>query len=196
MSRRAAGLWVLLLLGGAVGCAGARRAATPPETGGCIDYRLRARWEAPPGERSATARIALRHCPSGGIVFEVRGRVAGAVLAGAAGGGRLRLLFPRRRVVVDGADTEATWKRWTGLPLTAALLEDLLRGREPETLGTWRRVPESEADLEVLSQAGGRLRLWKTRQRPSGQGFRWPAVPAGWRLLDDGAAASSGEGGA
>ncbi|HHN75475.1 MAG TPA: hypothetical protein ENK10_09630 [Acidobacteria bacterium] len=191
MRRTVAGLLVLLL--GAAGCAGTRRPPpADPAVAACTDYRLRARWQAPPGERSASARIALRHCPEQGFAFEVRGRVGGPVLAGAAGDGRLRLLFPRQREVIDGPDSQVEWKRWTGLPLSGSLLEGLLRGEQTALPGSWRRVTPSDADLEVVSADGGRLRLWKIRQAPARQGFQWPAAPAGWRRIDSSDLPSAG----
>lgn len=181
------------------GCAGARRVPVSTAVGpaGCRDVSLRARYTDSEGERSPTIKVRLRECSQGVLSFELRGKVGGVALAGAAEGGRLVLLFPRDRISVVGPDEAAVWKQWVGLPLSGRLLRELLARPENVTVGDWR-IRRDEADprrFRALAESGGRLDLWSVVIKPAPGGAHWPEAPDGFEIVRVTAAEPAGSSG-
>jgi hypothetical protein len=204
--RRAACLAGLALL--VAGCAA--RVAAPGEPGpgsACREGFYRGKYEpgtaAPEAAASGAAgrsprafRASVRRCVDGALLVELRGAVGGAQLVAAIRDGRARLVLAGERTVVDGEDSPALWERWTGLPISGALLAAALDGAadpttEREAAG-WRvRVQAGAAGesfpvrAEATGPGGARIELVRQSERPARAAFAWPEVPAGFRLVGE-----------
>ncbi|MCU0222743.1 MAG: hypothetical protein MUF27_01445 [Acidobacteria bacterium] len=204
--RRAAWLAGLALL--AAGCAA--RLAAPGEPGPgapCREGFYRGKYapgaaapESPPpgaaGRGPRAFRASVRRCADGALLVELRGAVGGAQLLAAVHDGRVRLVLSGERTVIDGDDSPALWERWTGLPISGALLAAALDGvaagaTEREAAG-WRvRVQAGAAGESFPARAdaagpgGARLELVRQSERPAREAFAWPEVPAGFRLVGE-----------
>ena len=182
--RRAACLAGLALL--AAGCAA--RVASPGEPGpgsACREGFYRGKYEpgtvAPEAAASGAAgrsprafRASVRRCVDGALLVELRGAVGGAQLVAAVRDGRARLVLAGERTVVDGEDSPALWERWTGLPISGALLAAALDGAadpatEREAAG-WRVRRASQ------SSRPGACSACSSSSMPPGCGFpNWSA---------------------
>jgi hypothetical protein len=191
-----------LVLGGlallAAGCSA--RVAQPAGAvpAGCREAFYRGRYQpgsaaAGPGERGPRSfRASVRRCADGALLVELRGVVGGSQLLAAVRDGRARLVLAGERAVVDGEDTPALWERWTGLPISGALLAVALdaaggESTEREAAG-WRvHVPAGApgetfpARAEADGPDGARIELVRQAERPSRSTTAGPEVPAGFR---------------
>jgi hypothetical protein len=163
---------------------------------GCYDVVYEGHFD-PTGEQDRRfLRLFLRGCRDGGgpVVFEVRGRVGGPVVAGAVGSGRLLLLFPRDRRAVRGVDDPAVWRRWAGVPVEESLLRRTLSASTAagrvEKLGGWRievlAGAGEELRVEARSEAGDRLTLERDRQEAVPRRPAWPQVPGSFEVIEAG----------
>jgi hypothetical protein len=160
---------------------------------GCHDVTYEGHFDPAGEEDRRFLRLFVRGCRDGGgpVVFEVRGRVGGPVVAGAVGGGRLLLLFPRERRAVRGADDPAVWRRWAGVPVEESLLRRTLSagtaGGRVEQLGAWRvevqNQPGESWRVEARSESGDRLTLERERQEPVERRPAWPEVPKSFEVV-------------
>jgi hypothetical protein len=160
----------------------------------CQDVRYRGHFHsADPEQGRRSVRLLLRGCRDGGgpVVFEVRGRVGGAVLAGAAGGGRILLLFPRDRRAVRGPDAPAVWRRWAGLPVEERLLRQALKAESligrTRRVGPWQvsvmRGEKRELTVEARSRDGDLLTLRREEVEPVDHRPAWPRVPERFEVV-------------
>ena len=199
----------------ATGCSA--RAAKPGDAapGGCREAFYRGRYQPGPagpeaGDRGPRSfRASVRRCADGALLVELRGAVGGSQLLAGVRDGQARLVLAGERTVVDGRDTPALWERWTGLPISGALLTaalDATGGGEAgrESAG-WRvRVPAGApgetfpARAEADGPGGARIELERLSERPARTTTAWPEVPAGFRVVaePDGAAPQAWGGGA
>lgn len=168
------------------GCARHRPAALP-RAADCVDAAYRGRYRPAEGaERRFTVRA--RVCRDAPTYIEVRGLVGGPALVVALGKGRMRLLLPRDRLVIDAApDDPEPWRAEVGLPLTGRLLSALLRGGRGR-VGAWslRRVPAGKGErlplrLTARHPGGDRIELSKTREAPAPRAVAWPEIPPRFR---------------
>jgi len=182
----------------AAGCGA--RTARPVEAGPgvCREAFYRGRYEPASAAREAgdrgprSFRASVRRCPGGALLVELRGAVGGSQLLAAVRGDRVRLVLAGERAVVDGQDTSTLWERWTGLPISGALLTaalDAAAGGETEREAAgWRvRVPAGgpgetfPARAEADGPGGARIELERQSERPARTTTAWPDVPAGFR---------------
>lgn len=193
-----------LLLAGlallAAGCSAraAKPGVAPP--GGCREAFYRGHYQpgsaAPdPGERGPRSfRASVRRCADGALLIELRGAIGGSQLLAGVRGGQARLVLAGERTVVDGRDTPALWERWTGLPVSGALLAAALDapgdGQAEREAAGWRvRVPAGvpgeafPARADAEGPDGARLDLERQSERPARATTAWPEVPAGFRLV-------------
>ncbi|MCU0231860.1 MAG: hypothetical protein MUC67_10865 [Acidobacteria bacterium] len=184
----------------AAGCSARVARPTAPAAAGCREASYRGRYEPRPDVAEGAAkgprsfRASVRRCADGALLVELRGAVGGAQLLAAVRAGRVRLVLARERTVVDGVDSPALWERWTGLPISGALLAAALDATESgpterEAAG-WRvRVLAGAAGESFPARAdadgpgGARIVLERQSERPARDGMTWPDVPAGFRLL-------------
>ncbi len=153
----------------------------PPSA--CEDIAFRGRYKAA-DSRARRLHASARVCRAGPLQFEIRGRVGGAVLAGAVGNGRLLLLLPRERRAILGPDDPEVWRAWTGLALSEAILRSLLEDarKAPQAIGGWQIVVPHDtgprgAVVTALSDRGERLEVQLLRRKPAVAPARWPEVP-------------------
>lgn len=160
----------------------------------CHDLSFSGRFDPAGEEPSRFVRLSLRGCRDGigPVVFEVRGRVGGAVVAGAVGSGRLLLLFPGDRTAVTGPDEPQVWRRWAGVPLSEQLLRRAVRAPrlsgQRERVGSWsvrieRPGGAQELSIQARSRAGDRLTLELRRRRTVKTRPAWPGVPEGFERV-------------
>jgi hypothetical protein len=200
---RAARPRALLLTGLALLAAGCSARVAQPvseEPGGCREAFYRGRYQPGPtaqeaGDRASRSfRASVRRCPDGALLVELRGAVGGSQMLAAVRDGRVRLVLAGQRAVVDGPDTPALWERWTGLPISGALLTAALDaaggGEGDREAAGWRvRVPAGApgeafpARAEARGPGGARIELERQSERPSRAPATWPEVPAGFRLV-------------
>jgi hypothetical protein len=167
----------------------------------CYDIRYRGHFvSSGPEQERRYVRLLLRGCRDGvgPVVFEVRGRVGGAVLAGAVGGGRLLLLFPRDRRAVRGTDEPEVWRRYAGVPVEERLLRRALTAERhvgrTRRVGPWRvsvaRGEDGELVVEATSRAGDRLTLERHDVEAVDHRPAWPAVPRSFEVIGTGVEAA------
>ena len=112
-------------------------------------------------------------------------------------GQSVRLVFPSKRLTVDGPDETWFWQKWTGVPFDGRLLARFKSGAAPVPWEdvAWEAdvapVPAGErlpASIAAHDARGNRLRLTQTTERPARETDTWPAAPPTFRLEQDVAA--------
>ena len=174
----------------AVGCAGVTRVEPEArEAGRCRDAEYRGGYTAAGKTDPATFKMSARLCGDGAALLEFRGAIGGpALVAGVHPGKDVRLLFPGRRVAVDGPDDASFWRRWTGAAIDGGLIAQLGAGGVSSAAG-WRAVVDPPgagetlpAGLRASGPGGDRIELRKVKERPAPSGSVWPAIPANFAL--------------
>lgn len=172
---------------------GDRLAVPPPrQDPGCVDVVYRGAFSSAEPRSTRKFRLAARVCPDGSALLEFRGAVGGAALiAGLDGRGQARLLFPSRRIAVDGPDRPEFWLRWTGIALDGQLIPRPSGDPSPipPALPGWEvEIQPAEggglpAEISARNREGQALTLTRNRFKPASGMAAWPAIPDGFRKL-------------
>lgn len=161
----------------------------------CLDADYRGGFTVPEKSGRQRFRMAARLCPDGPALLEFRGLVGGAaLLAAVRPGHEVRLVFPTRRLVVDGPDAAWFWSKWTGAPLEGRLVRGLTEaaGGSPIEVEGWTivvgDVPADErlpGTFNAESARGDTVELVKTSERVAAGALDWPEVPRGFEQRTD-----------
>jgi hypothetical protein len=197
--RAAARAALVVLLAWGAGCTTVRHA--PPAASGeaapagrCRDGEYRGSFKGAGRHSRQSFRLSARLCTGGGALLEFRGVIGGAgLVAGVKPGEAVRLLFPSRRLAVDGPDAPWFWEKWTGVPFDGSLVTRLAASTPPPAAaGGWSaRVappPAGEtlpARLDAKDDRGSVISLRKTAEKASPSDDAWPEPAPGFRVRKD-----------
>lgn len=161
----------------------------------CRDAEYRGVLTSARSGESQRFRLAARFCPEGASLLEFRGVIGGAgLIAGVRAGEAVRLLFPGKRVAIDGPDQAWFWEKWTGAPLDGQLIRTLAGGPGGTTeVSGWTAEVAAAPAGDVLpagvtasDRAGNRVELHKKSEKPASVAAPWPEIPAGFeRRVED-----------
>ncbi len=197
---RARALLLAVLALAAAGCSARPARPDSVDAAACREAFYRGRYQPGTGAPAAadrgprSFRASVRRCADGALLVELRGAVGGSQLLAAVRDGRVRLVLAGDRTVVDGRDEPALWERWTGLPISGALLTAALDatagGQTEREAAGWRVLVLAglpgeafPARAEATGTDGARIELERQSERPARATTAWPEVPAGFRRV-------------